>query len=126
MSRVILSGVNGANPLGFLASVGLLRVASKKFETARLGFLDDGSYQPFIDGVDAPLEELVATDASMSDTEWNITMADGSHGGSLKVSQGDFAHFARAATSSWTRGALNPQRTLLRMRRRLPIPINSM
>lgn len=66
MNRIVLQGMSGANPLGFMASVGLLRVITKHSDAARLGFLADGSYRPFIEGVDERLDTLVAKDASES------------------------------------------------------------
>ena len=111
MSRVILSGMNGANPLGFLASVGLLRVASKKFETARLGFLDDGSYRPFIDGVDEPLDELVAEDAESGAGEqpWRLTYGKAEKRGEkavadLKAPPDAFRGFLTRNVAAWIAG----------------------
>lgn len=65
MSRIQLMGVNGSNPLGFLAALGLLRVVPG----VRVGFSDDGSFQAFIEGFDegeAALVALVANDARTS------------------------------------------------------------
>jgi hypothetical protein len=47
MTRIRLVGVDGSNPLGLLAALGILRV----IPCARLGFSDDGSYQAFVDGI---------------------------------------------------------------------------
>ncbi len=48
MSRIQLVGVDGSNPLGFLAALGLLRVVPG----AKLGFSEDGSFRAFVDGLD--------------------------------------------------------------------------
>jgi hypothetical protein len=50
MTSIHLPGLDGSNPLGFLASLGLLRVLSRETESTRLGFLDDGSCRAFVDG----------------------------------------------------------------------------
>lgn len=63
MNRVVMSGVSGASPLGFMASVGLLRIASRTAPNARLSFLDDGSFCPVLLDVPQPLEQLVSADA---------------------------------------------------------------
>lgn len=65
MSRIRLAGVDGSNPLGFLAAVGLLRVVPG----ARLGFSDDGSFRAFVDGLDTSESELatfVTNDAKVA------------------------------------------------------------
>ena len=65
MSRVVLAGIDGANPLGFMAAIGLLRIADMQRSGVRLGFVDDGSYRAFLegtDGLDPPA--LVAADAA--------------------------------------------------------------
>src|SRR5688572_12669371 len=62
MSRIQLVGVDGSNPLGFLAALGLLRLVPG----AKLGFLEDGSFQAFIDVLDkseSSLATMVAADA---------------------------------------------------------------
>ncbi len=62
MSRIQIVGVNGSNPLGFLAALGLLRVVPR----VKLGFSEDGSFQAFVDGLDqseSDLAALVAADA---------------------------------------------------------------
>lgn len=62
MSRIQLVGVDGSNPLGFLAALGLLRVVPG----AKLGFTDDGSFRAFVDGLDmseTDLATLVSDDA---------------------------------------------------------------
>ncbi|MBE2251184.1 MAG: hypothetical protein IAE78_16715 [Myxococcus sp.] len=64
MRKVVLTGLTGTNPLHFLASVGLLRIAARVHDRARLAFLDDGSYRPFVEGIDESLAGLVARDAT--------------------------------------------------------------
>lgn len=62
MSRIQLVGVDGSNPLGFLAALGLLRVVPG----AKLGFSEDGSFRAFVDGFaksESDLATLVVADA---------------------------------------------------------------
>ena len=75
MSNIELVGVDGSNPLGFLAALGLLRVVPG----AKLGFSDDGSFRAFIDGLDksnSDLATLIAADAEAAVNErapWRFT-----------------------------------------------------
>ncbi|MGC8731152.1 MAG: hypothetical protein ACP5RC_02700, partial [Halothiobacillaceae bacterium] len=73
MTRIRLVGVDGSNPLGFLAALGILRV----IPCARLGFSDDGSYQAFVDGIGQDdLVKLVTGDASAAANQsapWRFT-----------------------------------------------------
>lgn len=66
MSRINLPGVDGSNPLGFIAALGLLRVVPR----AKLGFSGDGSFRAFLDEFDkskSDLVALVAADANSSE-----------------------------------------------------------
>ena len=75
MSRIQLVGVDGSNPLGFLATLGLLRIVPG----VKLGFSEDGSFQAFVNGLDkreSYLASLVAADAEDAATEnapWRFT-----------------------------------------------------
>ena len=65
MRRIYLAGVDGSNPLGFLAALGLLRIVSG----GRLGFAGDGSFRAFFEGLDidqSDLAERVAADAEFA------------------------------------------------------------
>lgn len=67
MSRIQLEGVDGSNPLGFLAALGLLRVVP----CAKLGFSEDGSCRAFVDGLDRSnpaLATLIAADAKAAES----------------------------------------------------------
>lgn len=61
-NQTMLDGFDGANPLGFLATMGLLRLISRDHPFARLGFVDDGSFRPFVRGVGTDLVDLVEAD----------------------------------------------------------------
>lgn len=75
MSRIHLAGVDGSNPLGFLAAMGLVRMVPG----VRLGFTEDGSFRAFVEGPDideTALAALVADDAqasSSSGAPWRLT-----------------------------------------------------
>jgi hypothetical protein len=75
MGRIDLVGVDGSNPLGFLAALGLLRTAPG----AKLGFSRDGSFRAFLDEFDKSkfdLAALIVADASSSEREnapWRFT-----------------------------------------------------
>jgi hypothetical protein len=65
VTAVILPGLNGANPLGFMASLGLLRLLASERPGDGLGFLADGSFHAFVEGpAAADLAALVERDAS--------------------------------------------------------------
>lgn len=74
MNRIRCVGVDGSNPLGFMAALGLLRIV----RGARLSFADDGSFRAFVDGVDKNQSELakcIADDAKAaegSDAPWRF------------------------------------------------------
>lgn len=67
MSRIVLSGLSGTNPLGFLAALGLLRLLHRQSEGTRLGFLSDGSFHPFVEGFDGDLATLVWDDCKLAE-----------------------------------------------------------
>src|SRR5262245_47448825 len=66
MTCTVLKGLNGSNPLGFMASVGLLRLIDAEREVARLGFMEDGTFHAWIE-CDPALNDIpgiVAKDAN--------------------------------------------------------------
>jgi hypothetical protein len=111
MTRVVLGGLNGASPLGFLGALGLLRRLQDGQSRARLGFLADGSFRPYLEGVDADLAAFVAHDAERAseETTWQLRyektekrsvkiVAD------LKPPPSVFARFLDACLERWTAG----------------------
>jgi len=65
VTTAVLPGLNGANPLGFMASLGLLRLLAAETPAGRLGFLADGSFHAFAEGASAAdLSALVERDAA--------------------------------------------------------------
>jgi hypothetical protein len=75
LKRIELNGLDGSNPLGFLASLGLLRV----IPGAKLGFCEDGSYRAFVDGIgmsESDLATFITADAEAAANEcspWRFT-----------------------------------------------------
>jgi hypothetical protein len=117
MSRIQLVGVDGANPLGFLAALGLLRVVPG----AKLGFSDDGSFRAFVDGVDkneSDLATFISDDAKAAEDKsapWRFTYrkaATKKQGpqevADLKPPPDDFKRFLSICVEAWLSGNGEP------------------
>jgi hypothetical protein len=113
MSRIQLVGVDGSNPLGFLAALGLLRV----LPGAKLGFTDDGSFRAFVDGLDESQSDLAAfiaddaQGAKSGSAPWRFTYrkaATKKQGeqevADLKPPPSDFKQFLADCVDAWIRG----------------------
>lgn len=113
MSRIELVGVDGSNPLGFLAALGLLRV----IPGAKLGFSEDGSFQAFLDGrrtSESALATLVAADAEASaqkNAPWRFTYTKSAtkkqgpqEVADLKPPPEDFKRFLSTCVEVWLSG----------------------
>jgi hypothetical protein len=111
MTRQIVRGLSGLSPLGFLASLGLLRLCRQQSSQTRLGFLPDGSFRPFIEGFDGDLADCVAGDALAAKSQhgWLLeyekeekrgtkTVAD------LKAPPASFKAFLHRVILDWTKG----------------------
>jgi len=103
--------VSGANPLGFLAALGLLRLLRSQSDQARLGFLSDGSFHPFVEGFDGDLSALVARDAVLAAGKqvWSLEYKKQEKKGvkvvaDLKAPPDAFASFLSACVEHWFRG----------------------
>lgn len=113
MSRIQLEGVDGSNPLGFLAALGLLRVVPG----AKLGFCDDGSFRAFVDGFndsESDLATFVADDAKVaqdSSAPWRFTYTKAAtkkqgpqEVADLKPPPDDFKRFLSTCVDDWLSG----------------------
>ncbi|MCO5103418.1 MAG: hypothetical protein M9919_05365 [Burkholderiaceae bacterium] len=113
MSRIRLVGLDGTNPLDFLAALGLLRVVPG----AKLGFSNDGSFQAFVEGLDhseANLAALIANDAQASaepNGVWRFTYEkaatkkqEAKPVADLKPAPGDFKTFLVTSVNAWVAG----------------------
>lgn len=60
MSGVVLTGLDGANPLGFLAALGVLEVLADQGLPASLGWRDSGGWRPVVYGSQGGLDGIVA------------------------------------------------------------------
>jgi hypothetical protein len=113
VTRINLPGVDGSNPLGFLAALGLLRVVPR----AKVGFSGDGSFRAFLDEFDkseSDLAALVAADASSStdpNAPWRFTYTKAptkkqgpQEVADLKPSPDVFKQFLATCIKSWLMG----------------------
>jgi hypothetical protein len=113
MSRIQLVGLDGSNPLGFLAALGLLRVVPE----AKLGFSPDGSCRAFVDSfneTEIRLAALVAADAKTSgnpNAPWRFKYTKGAttkqgpqEVADLKPPPGDFKKFLATCIEEWLSG----------------------
>lgn len=115
MTRTILDGLNGSSPLGFLGALGLLRVARAEHRDSRLGFLDDGTFRAFLEGVGGDLALLVETDATASAGKqpWRLEYTKVEKKGSkvvadLKAPPEEFKKFLDTCVALWRRGTSDP------------------
>ena len=113
MTRTILSGLDGTNPLGFMGSLGLLRVLHLKTPAVRLRFMSDGSFHPFIEGLadTFDLADAVATDAAEAAEKpaWLLEYPKEEKKGikmvaDLKAPPAAFAGFLSACIELWLKG----------------------
>ena len=113
MSRIQCVGVDGSNPLGFLAALGILRIVPG----ARLGFSDDGSFRAFVDGLDTSESDLatfIADDAKTAEERsapWRFTYTkaatkkkDAQEVADLKPPPGEFSRFLATCVEGWLSG----------------------
>jgi hypothetical protein len=113
MSRIQLVGVDGSNPLGFLAALGLLRV----FHGVKLGFSEDGSFRAFVEGFDkseSDLATLISDDAKGAkdkNAPWRFTYTKAAtkkqgpqEVADLKPPPDDFKRFLATCVEAWLSG----------------------
>lgn len=112
MKRTVLKGINGANPLGFMASVGLLRLLRAQDNFACLGFTEDGAFHAWIEcdpAIDIP--GIVAKDAedAAGPQPWRLEYEkhekrDIKAVADLKAPPEQFAGYLNSAIDKWLAG----------------------
>lgn len=109
---IALKGLTGANPLGFLAAVGLLRLLSRVDEAAQLGFTDDGALHAWVTSRhEVDVAGLVADDAAgnAGPQPWRLEYEKAEKKGTkvvadLKAPPEKFAGFLQLAIREWIGG----------------------
>lgn len=111
MKSVELVGVDGSNPLGFLAALGLLRVVPR----ARLAFAADGSFRACLvtDSTPPDIAALISVDAAAAsaarNASWWLTYTKTEKRGTkevadLKAPPKEFQTFLMRCLESWMEG----------------------
>ncbi|MCC7170915.1 MAG: hypothetical protein IT459_10735 [Planctomycetes bacterium] len=113
MSCIQLRGVDGSNPLGFMAALGLLRLAPG----AKLGFSDDGSFRARVDGLtqgESEFATFISEDAKAaedSSAPWRFTYTKAAtkkqgpqEVADLKPPPEDFRRFLATCVEAWILG----------------------
>ena len=112
MTRTVLKGLHGSNPLGFMASVGLLRLLGERCGSARLGFTEDGAFRSWVER-DSSLDvvDIVSADAARAagSQPWRLEYEKTEKQGvkrvaDLKAPPEKFAEFLASAISEWVEG----------------------
>jgi hypothetical protein len=113
MSRMQLEGVDGSNPLGFLAALGLLSIVPG----AKLGFSDDGLFLAFLEGIEkseSDIATLISNDAKAAENTsapWRFTYTKAAtkkqgpqEVADLKPPPNDFRVFLATCVEAWLSG----------------------
>jgi hypothetical protein len=111
VTKTVLTGVSGTNPLGFLAAIGVLRLLTSYNSGARLAFLTDSSFCPVIEGFDGDIADVVASDAARNRDEesWLLTYEKTEKKGvkrvaDLKAPPDQFRRYLASSVERWLRG----------------------
>lgn len=59
MTEILMTGLDGSNPLGFLAALGVLKAVGVRFPQARLSWRDEGVWRPVLGGFPGDFEALL-------------------------------------------------------------------
>jgi hypothetical protein len=109
MTRTVLKGLNGSNPLGFMASVGLLRLLEVQGNHARLGFTEDGGFHAWIE-CNPALDDIPGTatkdaEAAAGPQPWRLEYEKGTKVvADLKAPPEQFRNFLTSAIDEWLKG----------------------
>lgn len=113
MTRTVLKGLNGSNPLGFMASVGLLRLLEIQGHYARLGFTADGGFHAWIE-CNPALDDIPGTvakdaEAAVGPQPWRLAYEKREKKGiksvsDLKAPPEQFRNFLTVAIDEWLKG----------------------
>ena len=113
MKRTVLKGLIGSNPLGFMASVGLLRILDREVhDVSRLGFTEDGAFHAWIEcdpGLDIAAVVTRDAAAAVGNQPWRLEYEKAEKKGAKKVSDLKapppvFSSFLDLALSEWQAG----------------------
>ena len=113
MNKFALIGIQGTNPLGFLAALGILRL----LPGAKLAFEDDGLYRAFLETTATPSEvvariiEDAKSASAVRNPSWRLTYTkdatkkkDAQVVADLKAPPADFKNYLARCISSWMKG----------------------
>jgi hypothetical protein len=112
MTRTVIQGLNGSNPLGFMASVGLLRLLQQRSTYVRLGFVEDGTSRAWVetdsrtDLISAVLDDVLA---AAGPQPWRLEYDKVEKNGikrvaDLKAPPEKFAEFLASTIAEWRAG----------------------
>jgi hypothetical protein len=102
MSDVILRGIDGSNPLGFLAALGTLRLLTTQNPHVRLHWRIEGVWRPILSGLPDVSEEDIC-ELILRAPPIPIDLAIAILGKDLTVPPEVFARFAEESAASLTR-----------------------
>jgi len=94
---IVLTGIDGSNPLGFLAALGCLRLLDHRYPHARLHWEMDGAWRPVLSG--AGLDEGQLVEALLESPPIPVEVVS-LLGKNLTVNPDTFRAFMRAAEES--------------------------
>lgn len=109
MTRTVFKGINGSNPLGFMASVGLLRLLHAHDDLSRLGFTEDGAFHAWIecDPARSDIPGIVAKDAedAAGPQPWRLEYQEkGGLVADLKAPPEQFSEYLNSSIEKWLAG----------------------
>jgi hypothetical protein len=113
VTRTVFKGINGSSPLGFMASVGLLRLLHLHDDRVRLGFTEDGAFHAWIECDPAlnDIPSIVVKDAedAAGPQPWKLEYEKQEKRGikvvaDLKAPPEQFSKYLNSAIDEWMAG----------------------